>query len=145
MITTADVSPLAFAGTFAVAILLVLSFVGVARFLRREKLLYAAGLTLAAAVYPILVFAGSYHEKLAIKVTALLVFSFVAFLGFKWHVRWLAVGWGGHAIWDVLFPSAPWWYVHGCAVFDFFLAGYIMGGIPAAPSTRATRPTQVIK
>ena len=40
------------AGTFAVAMLLVLAFAGVARLLRREKRLYAAGLALSAFVYP---------------------------------------------------------------------------------------------
>ena len=37
---------------------------------------------------------------------------------------------------DVIFPSAPWWHLHGCAAFDLFLAGYIVGNFPAAVSDR---------
>ena len=129
MLVTTDSNPLALAGTFTGAILLAVLFILIARVLRREKLLYATGLTLAAAVYPALAFAGDHYEKLLLELPGLVVFPFIAFLGFRWNVRWLAVGWAGHATWDVLFPSAPWWYVDGCIAFDFFLAGYILGEI----------------
>jgi hypothetical protein len=61
----------------------------------------------------------------------LFVFSFIALLGFKLNSRWPAFEWVDHAAWDVLFPSAPWWYSYGFLAFDLFLAGYIFGHIPA--------------
>jgi hypothetical protein len=122
------------AGTFAVAILLALSFIRIAKLLRREKLLYAAGLALSALVYPASALIASRHEDLSLELGGLFVFSTLAFLGMKRDARWLSIGWGGHAMWDVIFPSAPWWYIHGCVAFDFFLAGYIVGHLPAAVS-----------
>ena len=119
------------AGTFAVAIVLALSFVGIARLLQREKLLYALGLILSALVYPPLAFMAGHREMLWLEVGGLFVLSPIALLGFKLNSRWLVFGWGGHAIWDVLFSSGPWWYNYGCVAFDLFLAGYIFGHFPA--------------
>jgi len=116
--------------------LLVLAFAGVARLLRREKLLYAAGLALSAFVYPASAVVASRRGELPLELAGLFIFSTLAFLGGKGNMRWLAIGWGGHALWDVLFPSAPWWYSSGCAVFDIFLSGYIVGNLPVRISQR---------
>src|SRR6058998_1163371 len=124
------------AGTFTVAILLALSFARIAGFFRREKLLYAAGLALSAFVYPASAVVASRHGELPLELAGLFIFSTLAFLGGKGNMRWLAIGWGGHALWDVLFPSAPWWYSSGCAVFDIFLSGYIVGNLPVRISQR---------
>src|SRR5262249_16221700 len=128
-----------FAGTLAVAIFLALCFVSIGRRLDREKSLYATGLVIAALVYPMLAITKGDRERLWLELVGLVLFSLTAFLGFKLSSRWLALGWVGNGMWEVLLPSVPWWYVHGCTAFDFFLAGYILGRVPAALSTQGVK------
>ena len=139
MLLTTDVRPLAFAGTFAVAIFLALSFIAIGRHLAREKSLYASGLIFSAVVYPVLTLAGIYRGNFWLEAVGLFVFLTIALIGCRLHRRWLAFGWAGHATWDVLFPSAPWWYIHGCIAFDLFLAGYIVGQIPGGLTQRTNQ------
>ncbi|MEM7110957.1 MAG: DUF6010 family protein [Chloroflexota bacterium] len=101
---------------------------------QEEKRLLAMGLVLAALVY--VAFLGIFGGTTTwfwIELGGVLVYSFVAWLGWRFHTLWLAVGWGLHPIWDAalhLFVGGadfvPEWYVWACISFDIVVAAYIV-------------------
>ncbi len=98
-----------------------------------EKRILAAGLVLAAAVY--VAFAVIYGSArwIAIEFAGVALYGIFAWFSYKYSVRWLAIGWVGHAAWDALLhlvgPGnvvAPEWYVLACISFDILVGGYVL-------------------
>lgn len=100
---------------------------------RRRRGAYGIGLVVAASVY--VVFAGSRGtlKELMLELSGVVVFSILAFLGVRYSVYLLALGWVSHVIWDLLLHPvkvssyAPWWYPVACIGFDLIVAGAIIG------------------
>lgn len=106
-----------------------------------ERRAFAAGLIVAAAIYPpFALFAGKTGAVL-VELGGLLLFGGLAALGLlRWPVV-LAFGWAAHVAWDLLLhPVEPtpaagvagsgyiaWWYPLLCVGFDLLVAGYLLG------------------
>lgn len=139
-----------------IGILSCLVFILVARLsgLKREPLIYAVGLVVAASIYvAFAALGGSTLSWLALESGGLVLFSLVALLGLRISVWFLTLGWAAHSVWDVLLHKVlnvgfvPEWYPVMCLGFDLFLAGYLVmcirgGRWPGASSltSRSSRP-----
>ena len=125
-------------GTLAqlfIGILSCLVFVSTARRAgsKREAMIYAVGLVVAASIYVGFAVAGGASPPwVAIEAAGLLIFSSLALIGLRYSVWVLMLGWAAHAVWDALLhevPGAgfvPGWYPVACLGFDLFLAAYIV-------------------
>ena len=103
-----------------------------ARRKRRQDLLWAQGLLLAALVYVgFALAAGAGAAALAIETIGVALFGAVAWLGWRRAALWLAAGWAAHVGWDLLLHPlteagyAPAWYVRACIGFDLVVAAWI--------------------
>ncbi|MEZ4859874.1 MAG: DUF6010 family protein [Caldilineaceae bacterium] len=99
----------------------------------KERVILAVGLPVAALIY--VGFAAMWGDRswLAIEVVGLLLYSLFLFLARRYHMVWLAVGWGLHPLWDLVlhwlgpgYTVAPAWYVLACLSFDLLVAGYLL-------------------
>lgn len=100
--------------------------------LKREMIVYAAALVIAALIYVgFAVVGGATVSWLVIESGSLVLFSLVALFGLRRSAWVLMIGWAAHAVWDVLLHKVlevgfvPEWYPVVCIGFDLFLAGYI--------------------
>lgn len=100
---------------------------------KREMILYAAALMIAALIYVgFAVAGGATVSWFIIESGSLVLFSLAALFGLKWSAWVLMTGWAAHAVWDVLLHKVlevgfvPEWYPVVCIGFDLFLAGYIV-------------------
>jgi hypothetical protein len=98
---------------------------------KREMILYAAALIIAALIYVgFAVAGGATVSCLVLESGGLVLFSLVALFGLR-SVWVLTIGWATHAVWDVLLHKVleggfvPEWSPVVCIGFDLFLAGYI--------------------
>lgn len=97
---------------------------------RREKIVYSAGLILAALIY---VGFGMFSDALGWKLTefgGVLIYGFFAVSGLRFSGWFLSIGWALHVLWDVVLHGystdfVPFWYQMLCLGFDLLLAGYI--------------------
>ena len=99
---------------------------------RRELIVYAVSLALAAFIYIVFVAAGGASlSRTELEFGGLVLFSPAALLGARGRLRVLIVGWAVHPAWDVLIHRvwsaglAPEWYPVVCVGFDLSLAAYI--------------------
>ena len=95
---------------------------------RREILVYAQGLAVAALIYVAFAVAGAGLEAVWVEALGLAVFAAAAVLGWRWSPWVLALGWAAHTGWDAVQlpePYVPDWYAVACLSFDVLLAGYI--------------------
>lgn len=112
-----------------------LAFILIARRagLRRETLLYAAALLVAALIYVGFAAAGRAPLSwVALELGGLALFSSIALLGLRVSFWALALGWAAHAGWDVLLHKllrsaefVPEWHPVVCMGFDLLLAAYL--------------------
>ncbi len=111
--------------------LLAALFAGLARRVRREEPLYAAGLLVVALVYVGFAAAGATAARLAVELVGVALFGAAAWLGLRRSPLWLAAGWAAHVGWDLLLHPltglgyAPAWYVRACIGFDLVVAAWI--------------------
>lgn len=99
-----------------------------------ETLLLAAGLAVAALIYVGFALTGGAPGTWMLRELAgLALFGFIAWQGWKTSTLWLALGWGGHSLWDAVLhwssPGAlytPRWYVLLCIGFDLAVAVWIL-------------------
>jgi hypothetical protein len=122
--------------------------------MKREAIIYAVGLVVAALVYVGFAARGGVALSwLALESGGLVLFSSVALLGLRISMWFLMLGWAAHALWDVLLHKVlnvgfvPEWYPVMCLGFDLFLAGYIgmcvRGGrwvVASSLTSRSSRP-----
>jgi hypothetical protein len=106
---------------------------------RAERLWLAAGLAVAALIYPLAGLPAHGPGGLAVEWVGVAIFGALAVLG-AWLSPWiLALGWALHAPWDLLLPwladtsYVPHWYGAACLGFDLAVA--------AAVAARAVRGT----
>jgi hypothetical protein len=60
------------------------------------------GLSIASLIYVILALRGDTSSSwLFFEVVGFLIFTVIAYLGFRGSLWWLAIGWSLHPIWDV--------------------------------------------
>lgn len=87
-----------------------------------------ASLTLVAISYIYVGFAVHEGAVLLYVILVNLVFTFLAYYGYKKHFIYIVVGLILHGIWDVLYPwlgaKTPEGYDLFCIVVDFLLAAY---------------------
>jgi hypothetical protein len=103
-----------------------------ARSRRREDVIYALGLVVAALVYVgFALAAGAGTAVLIAELVGVALFGAVAWLGVRRTALWLAAGWALHVGWDLLLHPlsgpgyAPAWYVRACIGFDLVVAAWI--------------------
>src|SRR5215212_10959489 len=99
---------------------LALPYLLYARRVRDRKRVFGIGLVVAASVYVLFAgYRGTVKEVL-VELSGVVLFGIVAFLGVRYSVYLLALGWLGHVIWDLLLHPvsgssyAPWWYPVTC-------------------------------
>jgi hypothetical protein len=112
--------------------LVAIAFVIGVRRLRADRAsrVYAIGLVVAALIY--LVFAaggGASGRSLALEAFGVLLYGAVAWAGMRLSMTVLALGWAGHAAWDLLIHTrgigaayTPDWYPWACVGFDLVIA-----------------------
>ena len=100
---------------------------------RREPVILALGLLIAALIYVGFAIVWGDARWLAIEVGGLLLYSLFVWLALRDNTGWLAVGWVAHPVWDIGLhwlgeghTVAPEWYVFACLAFDLLVAGYIV-------------------
>ncbi len=99
----------------------------------RERAIYANGLLIAAAVYPVFAMIWGDGIWLTVEMAGLVGFGILAWIGRYRSSPFLAVGWLLHPLWDVGLhlwgPGAhiaPTWYAIACVSFDVLLAAVIL-------------------
>ena len=122
---------LIYAAWLVAGLVLGLVFVRVAaRFgARTERVIYAVGLVVAAAVYPVLAAMHGADGWFPAEIVAALLFVALAALGLIRSPLWLSGGWVLHAAWDSPVHLAstgstfvPVAYILACAGFDLVVA-----------------------
>ena len=104
-----------------------------------DRLYLAVGLAIAAAVYVVLGVGSASALTLGVTTAAVGFFSLLGIGGARRWVALLTIGWGLHALWDLLAPYVfdlaymPGWYAPACLGFDLVVASYLV-----------TRPTDPI-
>jgi hypothetical protein len=105
----------------------------------------AIGLVVAAFIYVGCAAIGAGLRPLAIEAAGLVLFSALAWLGWRGAPLWLALGWTAHVAWDLGLHGSPAnalvprWYPPLCVGFDLIVAGYALSlalGGTARPLTK---------
>ncbi len=99
---------------------------------KTAKRLLAVGLIIAALIYiGLAIFEGD-SRWVGVEAAGTLLYSAFALAGLKYTVRWIAIGWLLHPLWDLVVhyagPGAhivPAWYAWACLSFDVIVALYI--------------------
>ncbi len=100
-----------------------------------ERRAYAAGLSTAAGVYLFFAVMNLSLHGAVMEAGGWMLFTGVAWRGWKGSTRLLAAGWALHVAWDALLHGwggagyAPGWYSTACVGFDLVLAAYILRGL----------------
>lgn len=96
---------------------------------RAERMIYAAGLIVVAAVYPVLAGTSGADDWFVTEIVAATAFAVLALLGLIRSPLWLSGGWVLHAAWDSPVHLAttgsafvPVGYILACAGFDLVVA-----------------------
>jgi len=118
------------------------SIVGIFLFKRTpasERHLYATWLVIAALIYVGFAVHGDGAKWIGVELIGLVVYSAVAFAGWRGSAWWLAIGWAAHAAWDVVVhgahtPFAPRPYAIWCAAVDVTFGVYIAWRLRSAGS-----------
>jgi hypothetical protein len=112
---------------------------------RSGRRVLAIGLVIAALIYlGFSLFPGGDSPSLQLEAGGVAIFGFLAWIGFRHSLWWLAAGWLAHVAWDVglhLDQSpgvVPAWYPLLCVGFDLVVVGYLLGWVngrndPTAP------------
>ena len=96
----------------------------------RANLVYAVGLIVTAVIYLVFAVAGGGSSGwLALEFLGVILYGALALAGLRGNTTALAIGWGGHAGWDVLLHTTgagaaytPQWYPWACVGFDLVVA-----------------------
>jgi hypothetical protein len=104
------------------------------RHARFERLLrfWAVALSVAAAIYVGFVLVGGAQAQwFWVEVAGFILFSVLAFLGYKFSPWMLAMAWFAHIAWDTLLHSqstvfVPQWYPAVCVGFDLVMGAYLI-------------------
>lgn len=104
------------------------------RHARFERVLrfWAVALSVAAAIYVgFVLVGGAQAEWFWIEVAGFILFSVLAFLGFKFSPWVLALAWFAHIAWDALLHPqntvfVPQWYPAVCMGFDLVVGAYLI-------------------
>lgn len=113
---------------------LALPYVAYARHHARSmRLIYGAGLIVAACIYPLFALAaGASSNWLGVELTGVALYGAMALAGMRGSGWWLVAGWLLHPLWDLGLhywgPGAhlvPAWYALACLSFDFVVAGQL--------------------
>ena len=99
-----------------------------------ERQSLAIGLVIAAIIYVgFAIFFGAPPQWLFWETIGAIIYSAMAWLGWRRNPIWLAIGWGLHPLWDAGLhlagdgaTFAPEWYVLACISFDLLVAGYVL-------------------
>jgi len=132
-----------FALDAAFGAVLAVGFVVLARRAGRAELAWlAAGLLVAAVIYPLLGLDAHGPGELRVEWFGVALFGLLAGLGLALTPWLLALGWMLHAAWDLLLPwladtgYVPPWYAAACLGFDLVVAAALavraVRGAPAA-------------
>jgi len=98
---------------------------------RKEFINFAIGLIVVAFVYIGFTIWHQANDWHLIELGGLLIYSLFAYLGIKYSVWYLAIGWLLHILWDVVLHMGeaiyfvPNWYPPACLTFDAVVAAYI--------------------
>lgn len=89
------------------------------------------GLLVAAFIYVAFAMAAFESTWLFIELIGVGIFAVFYYLGNRLSIRWLSVGWGLHALWDIALHTVlnpdfvPPWYPLACTSFDLLVAAFI--------------------
>lgn len=92
-----------------------------------ERGVYAVGLPAAAAIYLVFALRGGSAGALAVEGAGVVLYGWLAWMGYRGRTHFLAWGWATHVAWDFplhgfLFAHAPAWYPPLCVGFDAVVA-----------------------
>ena len=110
---------------------------------RGERRFLAMGLVVAAILYIGFAAVGDANVRWLLRETLGAVFyGALAWLGLRYSVWWLVLGWATHPAWDIFLhltgdgsTFTPPWYAVGCVSLDLLVAAYL-----AAQTLRQTNP-----
>jgi hypothetical protein len=93
-----------------------------------QRKLIAVWLVIAALIYPAFAALHDAHDQLLYEFIGVVLYSTLAWLGWRYSLAWLAAGWALHTVWDNLTHGAfmPAWYPMVCLGFDLVLAAFIV-------------------
>ena len=97
-----------------------------------EFLNYAIGLIIAALIYVGFAIWHMEYSWLPLEVGGVVIYGLLAYLGLRYSIWFLALGWASHVLWDIILHMndsiqfVPDWYPPVCLIFDLVLAGYII-------------------
>lgn len=118
-----------FAGLVLVAPLLLFAS---RRGLEANRRVFGNGLLVAAGIYVAFAVTQASAFWLTIETLGLATFSIFYWLGTKYSIYWIALGWAVHPAWDGVIhvagagdQIAPLWYAVACISFDLAIAGYL--------------------
>ena len=92
---------------------------------------YALALIIAASIYVAFSFLSQNTTWIFTEIIGVIIFSIIAFLGVKFSLWFLAIGWLIHPAWDLLIDNhnltafVPQWYPTVCIGYDIAIALYI--------------------
>ena len=92
---------------------------------------YALALIIAASIYVAFSFLSQNTTWIFTEIIGVIIFSIIAFLGVKFSLWFLAIGWLIHPAWDLLIDNhnltafVPQWYPMVCIGYDIVIALYI--------------------
>ena len=118
-------------GGFA-SILFILYVRSISKNMKTEYLNYAIGLIIAALIYVGFAIWHMEYNWLPLEVGGVLIYGLLAYLGLRYSIWFLALGWASHVLWDIILHMndsiqfVPDWYPPVCLIFDLVLAGYII-------------------
>ena len=99
--------------------------------LDRERGFYAVVLIVIASYYVLFAVVGASASALVAELLLMVVFAFIAIVGFKRSPWFLVVGLSGHGIFDFLHPhlidnpGVPSWWPGFCLAYDITAASYL--------------------
>lgn len=96
----------------------------------RERRILAIGLLVASLVYVGFALVAGSGGRVLVELAGAVIFALPAYAGYRGSPLFLAAGWGGHVLWDVLLhvagpvPGVE-WYAALCVGFDPLVAAAV--------------------
>ena len=116
-----------------VGVLLALVFIGIARGIKRERLIFGLSLLVAGFWYAGYgLFANFTIDVLTVQIVGGLLFIAAALLGLKYSILFIGVGWMSHGAWDLISPFIsdvsymPAWTEPVCLGYDLLVGIYLV-------------------
>ncbi len=114
------------------SILFILYVRNIRKNVKTEFLDYAIGLIIAALIYVGFEIWHMEYSCLSLEVGGVVIYGFLAYLGLRYSIGFLAFGWASHIFWDIMIHMnnttqfVQDWYPPAYLILDLVLARYII-------------------